>query len=121
MWILNCQKCGKSNEYSEKSNYTRALKGSRLCNGCSRDGQKRTPEQRLKISEATKAAMKTPKVYDKFITSYTPENRKKRSESTMRQMSKILQTETDKVLWSWKISSGTKTKWNQRPLHEQQK
>lgn len=86
MWTSTCKKCGKKSEYNNRSNYRRALRGSGLCNGCARTGQKRTPEQCRIISEATIAAMRTPEVYEKFVASYTSENRKKRSDSAARQM-----------------------------------
>ena len=88
MWILHCKKCGKKAEYNSQSNYNRALRGSGLCNGCARTGQKRTPEQCSKISEATKTAMGIPEVYEKFMSSYTTENRSKRSKSTKQQMAR---------------------------------
>ena len=113
--------CGKEHSFTNRSNYNRALKGSGLCNACARKGQKRTAEQRQQISEATKLAMRQPDVYERFINSYTPENRKQRSVSGIRQMANMLKTDVDKFQWSCKVSQGTKNKWNSRPLLEKKK
>jgi very-short-patch-repair endonuclease len=118
MWTLTCKKCQKEKSYTNRSNYNRAERGKQICNACSRKGQIRSPEQRKKISIATKVAMDNIEVKEKFLASYTRENRKKRSKSAKRQMGQMLKTDMDKLMWSEKISSGTKKKWKSRPISE---
>ena len=103
--------CGKEHSFTNRSNYNRALKGSGMCNGCARIGQKRTPEQCQKIGEATKIAMSHPDVYERFIASYTPENRAKRSESTKQQMERILSDPIKKENYIKKHSQKGKDWW----------
>jgi hypothetical protein len=109
MWTLTCQRCGKSRNYHNSSNYNRALRGNRLCNGCSRTGQKRTSEQCERISKATKVAMSDPEIKRRFMESYTPENRKKRSNSTVAQMNKL---KSDVDLWGDWLQKQSDTKIN---------
>ena len=65
--------------------------------------------------------MADPIVYSKFKSSYTPENRQKRSTSATQQMRRILKTEVDRTLWECKISNATKAKWKSRTPAEKQK
>lgn len=89
MWELTCKLCQTRHTFSNKSNYNRALRGNGLCNSCARRGQKRSPEQCQRISETTKKAMNTPEIYERFIASYTPENRKHRSDNAKSQMQRM--------------------------------
>lgn len=118
--MITCQ-CGKSHTFTNRSNYNRALRGSGLCNGCSRKGKNRTPEQRLKISEMTKLAMSQPEVHDRFVRSFTQEVRRKHSRNASEQMKRLFRTDAERLLWEAKVSGATKLKWNTRPPEEQEK
>jgi very-short-patch-repair endonuclease len=121
MWILKCKNCNRPNKYVNQNNYNRALQGSRMCNGCSRIGQKRTPEQRKRIKFATIIAMKSPQVRTKIIDGMSNiEVKKKMSENAKNQMRIMLATDIDKVSWSWKISKATKKKWLSRTNEEKE-
>jgi very-short-patch-repair endonuclease len=63
-------------------------------------------------------AMKIPSIRQKFLASYTPENRIRRAAAATTQMQKCLATDIDKTLWAWKISTSTKEKWKSRPSDE---
>lgn len=122
MWFLQCKSCGTNKTYSYKSNYNRALKGNGLCNGCSRTGQKRTPEQCKRIGEMTKIAMQSPTIKEKIKFGMSqPQVKQKMSENGRSQMSSMLNSDTKRVLWSWKIAEGTKEKWLSRSLDEKEK
>jgi DNA mismatch endonuclease (patch repair protein) len=120
--MLFCKLCGRKTIHKYKSNYTRAIRGSGLCNGCSRRGIKRTDEQKNKIKEATKKAMNSDIVKSKIKTTLSnPNVKRKMSENGKKQMEKMLKTDKDRILWKWKISKGTKRKWLNRPHDEKQK
>lgn len=124
MWKRNCPKCNADISYTNYSNYNRGCKTNTLCYICAakiRKGQKRTIEQCNRISKATKIAMNNPIIHQKVIDGInTPQVKEKMSINGTQQMRKLLDTDIDKVLWSWKISNGTKQKWLSRPTSEKQ-
>lgn len=118
-----CPKCGYEIFYSNRSNWNRGNRTNALCFGCSnktRIGQKRTEEQRIRISEATQKAMSIPTVRKNFLSTFTDERRKLKSNSTKKQMDNILKTEKGRMEWSKKLSVGTKEKWLSRTYEEKQ-
>jgi predicted DNA binding CopG/RHH family protein len=65
-WKRICESCGRELTYSSSRNYKRACKQNTKCNGCSRKGVKRTPEQIERIRKATKTAMNSDEIRDKI-------------------------------------------------------
>ncbi len=102
MWKRNCPNCNKEISYSNRCNWNRGNRTDSLCYDCAnetRKGRKRTDEQKKLISQKTKIAMEDPIVKQRFLDSYTDENRKKRSESTKQQMKDLKSNKEKYKTW----------------------
>lgn len=67
LWKDNCSKCNKECSFTWDGNLYRFRSNGKICNSCSRLGQKRTDEQKDRISKATKEAMSRPEVREKLL------------------------------------------------------
>lgn len=84
----SCNKCGKLVYYSSSANYRRRIREkTTMCNGCSRSGQKRTKQQRIRISEGTKRAIHTPHIRKKILIGNARSDvRQRRREARLQQI-----------------------------------
>lgn len=110
----NCPKCNKEITYANSSNYNRGCKSNALCYYCANEtriGRKRTNAQCKLISQKTKIAMENPEIKQKFLNSYTIENRKKRSESAKQQIKNLKLDEKKYKKWILLQSESKEDYW----------